>query len=148
MNEEREYFVYRMYDEHDHLLYVGCTKRPKKRWSEHRNMRPHMIERVHRVRMVGPLTRRVARDIEYFAIRSEDPEFGWTPKKAAVSASRNAWINQRIAELHAAGIEIYSAIRQAVDEVDLVHPNPAANEYPTESKKNGRQLNHQLTATT
>lgn len=129
-SEVRDHFVYRLFDGDGNLLYVGCTKRPARRWQEHRSTRPHMTDRVRRVHMFGPTTRRVARDIEYFAIRRESPEFGWTPEKHAAKTARSAWVNRRTGELTKQGLDLHSAITRAVDEVDAVIPNPMANEYP------------------
>ncbi|WP_432794456.1 GIY-YIG nuclease family protein [Rhodococcus ruber] len=128
--EARDHFVYRMYDAAGALLYVGCTKRPELRWKEHRSVRPHMIRRVQRVHLFGPTTRTKAREIEYFAIRNEGPEFGWTPKKHAAKVARNRWIDDRLRFHVSGGMELSDALTLAVDEAEALIPDPMADEYP------------------
>lgn len=125
----RDHFVYRFYDIEDQLLYIGCTKRPQQRWQEHRGSRRHMTDRVHRIRMVGPFTRTVAREIEAQALSSENPLYGWTPQKRAESQARDRRITARRNELLAAGVDVYEAISRACREVDDVFPDPREGEY-------------------
>ncbi|WNM74454.1 G-I-Y Y-I-G endonuclease [Gordonia phage BearBQ] len=127
--EVRDHFVYRLFDANERLLYVGCTRRLDKRYAEHRTDKPLMIAATARIYLQGPFTRTKARAVERFAICTESPFIGWTPEKQEVSTARSRWMKSRIAELTASGTEVIAAIYQAGDEVDLVIPDPRADEY-------------------
>ena len=124
----RDHFVYRVYDAAGELLYVGCTKRLDKRWTEHRTERPGMVAAMARIQLQGPYGRDRAREIERQAIRTEEPLLGWTPTKHREECARRRWINGQIRELVDGGVDVYEAIAQAVDEADDVFPDPNAHE--------------------
>jgi predicted GIY-YIG superfamily endonuclease len=126
----RDHFVYRLFDASGALLYIGCTKRLQERWGTHTSERPHMTRRVARCRLQGPYSYTVAREIERQALRSEAPEFGWTPAKRSEVAKRNRWIDERTRELsERPGMEFASAVRVAVMEAEDCWPNPVAHEW-------------------
>jgi predicted GIY-YIG superfamily endonuclease len=129
ITDAREYFVYRMLDADGQLLYVGCTKRLDKRWSEHKSSRRNMVPQVARCRLQGPYTRPVALQIERAAIRSEEPLYGWTPTRHREKCVRTKWINERAIELVRSGAEDYSAIYQACHEAEEQFPDPDEHEY-------------------
>jgi len=124
----REHFVYRLYDAHGQLLYVGCSKRLDKRWQEHRAARPGMTAIASRCKLQGPFTREVARQIERDAIRSEEPLYGWTPTRHREQRVRDLWIDRRWRDLNAEGMDAYKAIHQAVTEAQEQFPDPYEHE--------------------
>src|SRR5699024_3460206 len=123
-NTSRNHFVYRMFDQHGQLLYVGCTMRPQQRWREHRGERTHMTDRVSKLQMWGPYTRPVAREIEKKALATEFPMFGSTPQRKRIKAKRNRWVNQETVRLYQAGVDINRAVHIACDRVDDEVPDP------------------------
>lgn len=125
----RDHFVYRTYSADGELLYVGCTKRLDVRWREHHLERSGMVARTVRCKLVGPLTREVARRLEREAIRSEQPLFGWTPEKGAEKRLRSAWINRRAQELMASGVSMTAAVQSSVGEAEEWFPHPDAHEF-------------------
>lgn len=70
----REHFVYRVYDDADRLLYIGCTNRPALRWSEHRAWsRDGWPQKARRFRVSGPYNYDTARSRERDEIEELDP---------------------------------------------------------------------------
>lgn len=65
--------VYRIYDAHDVLLYVGITNNLSTRWSEHA-VKPWWRTEAHRYDVRWYSNRDVAKDIEKQAIISERPK--------------------------------------------------------------------------
>lgn len=59
---KRDTFVYWMYDAEAVCIYVGVTKYPRQRWSQHQ--RKAWIGEVASRRMAGPFTAETARRIE------------------------------------------------------------------------------------
>lgn len=74
MSEPRTYFVYRAYDAAGDLLYAGMTRAPKSRARTHRYTSPWWPLAV-RFRVVGPLTKERAEQVELDAIWSEGSIF-------------------------------------------------------------------------
>lgn len=74
--QRREHFVYRAFDLHGRLLYVGCTMRLAERWAEHRAW-SRWASRARRFRISGPYNYDTARRLEREAVRSEHPRFNW-----------------------------------------------------------------------
>lgn len=60
----RNHFVYWMYDTEGACLYVGCTRRPTKRWREHCSNNKQLVAAVAHKRMAGPYDYPTARRIE------------------------------------------------------------------------------------
>lgn len=85
----RQHFVYRVYDRAGRLLYVGCTKRPRARWAEHRS-NSDWARRAVRCRLVGPLPYDVARELERQALATEQPLYGWTPARRSAHSRQSA----------------------------------------------------------
>lgn len=139
-SDRRDHYVYRMFDADGQLLYIGCTKVLRQRWGTHNAERPHMTRRAVKFKVQGPYTYRVAREIEREALRTEDPEFGWTPAKRSEVGRRNGWINRRTEELFREGCGYMAASRQAVTEANEWWPNPVAHEYRPHSL---RALSHE-----
>lgn len=106
---DRRYFVYRVYDADDNLLYVGCTCHPKQRWSAHRSERPEVYSRAHHFKVQGPYTREVGLTIERRAAETEHPLYGWTPLKQGHIQRRRAWVNARTRELMKLGWSFWPA---------------------------------------
>ena len=92
----RNHYVYRYYDLHGVLLYVGCTMRPEKRWREHQQDRREMSKRVRTVRMQGPYNYDTAREIERVALRTERPVYAVTPQDQAAKQRRRGWIKRHM----------------------------------------------------
>lgn len=120
--DARVFFVYRIYDESDGLLYIGCTNRPYTRWAEHRAERPGMATRAAQFRMAGPYTRAVARDIERDALRTEAPRFGMTPARHAAIQRAFTWQRRRAGELIGAGWDYMTASKLAAAEAKYQFP--------------------------
>ena len=70
----RMHFVYRTFDIHGRLLYVGCTSDLSERRRAHRRL-SDWWEFAVRFRVSGPYPKRVALDLERAAIRAEWPAF-------------------------------------------------------------------------
>ncbi|OBK22516.1 GIY-YIG nuclease family protein [Mycobacterium asiaticum] len=128
MSDPREFFVYRVFDSTDQLLYVGCTKRLDKRWSEHKSNRPGMVAATTRCRVQGPYTYEVARALEHTAIRTEEPLLGWTPARHREKCGRSRWIDQRMNHLCNSGMDWPAALTQAVADADEWFPDPYEHE--------------------
>lgn len=122
MSTKREYFVYRLFDAADRLLYVGCTNRPYLRWAEHRTERPWMAQRAVRFHMQGPFTRKMARALERQAQKFEHPLFGLTPAKQSHIMRAHHWQRARAEELMESGRGFQSAWRTALAEARLRFP--------------------------
>jgi predicted GIY-YIG superfamily endonuclease len=60
----RNHFVYWLFSAEGECLYVGCTRRPKQRWEQHRVTRKAMVAETATRRMAGPYTFAVAHRIE------------------------------------------------------------------------------------
>lgn len=134
---DREYFVYRTFNADGDLLYVGCTKRPQERWTEHRHMKAKMVAETVRVRVQGPYTRDVAMRIERAAIRSEEPLYGWTPTKNAEKRKRDQWINEQMNALVDDGMPWPQAIKQAVAAANDFFPDPNEHAYSARAIRGG-----------
>lgn len=84
----REHYVYRAFAADGTLLYVGCTRNPTGRASEHRGQ-SQWFKRAKSFRMVGPFNYDTARAMERAAIRSESPLWNCDePKRMRVRAMR------------------------------------------------------------
>lgn len=76
----REHYVYRCFDSEGRLLYIGCSRRVETRMKEHRAS-AKWAKQVARMKLAGPYTYKVARDLEREATRDEDPiHNGFTPR--------------------------------------------------------------------
>lgn len=121
--QPRDHFVYRTFDADGRLLYVGCTRRLGKRWSEHKLERGRMVAATARCRLQGPYTRDKARAIEREAIRTESPLVNWTPEVRHQDRKRQRWIDARIGVLFSAGVPLAHGLRQACEEADEFLPD-------------------------
>lgn len=130
-DDVRNHYVYRYYDADGWLMYVGCTVRPKARLVEHRNQRPGMCAAIAEVKLSGPYSYRIARELERQALSTEEPICGSTPEKDAEKRVRDAWIDTRSRRLMAAGdgMTFTQAIRVAVAEADEWFPDPMESPY-------------------
>lgn len=68
----RDYYVYRVYDVEDQLLYIGVTGDMKRRRWEHER-RAWWRREAHRWEVDGPFDKIHAHQVETAAIRAEDP---------------------------------------------------------------------------
>lgn len=122
----REHFVYRCFDEHGRLIYVGCTMNPDRRRREHRTDRKEWLPLVRRTRMAGPYTYATARRLEREALRDEYPMYGCTPQRRSADSRRNSWIRRHVDQdprvFPAIPIDDYYAIHdewsRKADEID------------------------------
>ncbi|NIL77676.1 hypothetical protein RhoFasB10_03827 [Rhodococcus sp. B10] len=121
-DDVRNHFVYRAFDKDGRLLYVGCSSRPLTRWNEHRSSSPWWTSKARTFRMQGPYCYRTARGIEREALRSEDPLYGWTPKRHREVRRRDAWANRRIAGLMQGGMDFPVAVKKAYREAHQRFP--------------------------
>lgn len=118
----REFFVYRLFDATDRLLYVGCTNSLKRRWYEHRSQHGAMATAAARCRVQGPYPHPTARSIERRALDSENPVYGLTPAKQSAIHRAYAWTDRRIRELINVGWPADLACKQA--ELDVKRQFP------------------------
>lgn len=86
----RENFVYWIYDDAGHVLYIGCTRCPEKRWNMHAIHNPRLWAAASKCRMRGPYTRKVALQIERAAILDTRPPFNRQVWKVASPAELSA----------------------------------------------------------
>lgn len=120
----REHFVYRIYDAAGRLLYVGCTKRPEKRWAEHHADLSRWVHEAARFRLSGPYNYDTARELERLALRDEYPLHADTPQKKSAKMRRLAWERRRAAELlpddfdTATYLAVYARARKEADAFD------------------------------
>lgn len=77
-SDERNHWVYRVFDREGRLLYVGCSKHLGKRWKEHYSNRSAWLPYARSRRLTGPFTYRQARYLEREAIWGEAPIFNHT----------------------------------------------------------------------
>lgn len=88
----RNHFVYHIYDKDGDVIYVGCSRRPFKRWREHKQdgrMRG-MVSEAARFKMFGPFDYPTARRIERERQYDLRPRYNTIP----ITRDRNeaAWI--------------------------------------------------------
>lgn len=82
----RDHFVYTLYGENDTVLYVGCTRRPEKRWREHRSgSNRKMIAQVVRKKMSGPYDYLTARRLEREQQIALRPTYGMPRRRVGFS---------------------------------------------------------------
>jgi predicted GIY-YIG superfamily endonuclease len=86
----RNHFVYQVFNKAGDVIYVGCTRRPEKRWKEHQAdpTRRQMVREARRFRMFGPYDYPTARRIE------REQQFDLRPKHNAIPITRSrseAW---------------------------------------------------------
>lgn len=83
---ERTHFIYRAFDEFGQLLYIGCTKDPSRRWTQHRaeGGPSTWVQYARDFKMVGPFPKTDAFAREAAAIEAEQPAFN------ALSAHRRS----------------------------------------------------------
>lgn len=66
--------LYRFYDSHESLLYIGVSNDPRRRWKQHANEKP-WYPRVRHQALTWYESEYAARKAETAAIRAERPEF-------------------------------------------------------------------------
>ncbi|MER6477129.1 GIY-YIG nuclease family protein [Streptomyces filamentosus] len=74
MDEVKASAVYRLYDEHEALLYIGVTRNPPSRWKDHRKEMFWWRE-VTDKRLTWYSTHEEAWEAERHAIRTEGPRY-------------------------------------------------------------------------
>lgn len=82
VTRQQPHCVYRAYDEHDLLLYVGCSRVPEKRIQQHRYTSKWFPRMARLVEEWHP-TFHIARAVERAAIDTEQPEFNVSPAEHA-----------------------------------------------------------------
>ena len=83
-DDVRDHFVYHVFDADGQILYIGCTKNLKQRWTNHRSGKPAVVVAFARCKIQGPYTRTKALQIEKAAIFSRRPLFnGGLPREEA-----------------------------------------------------------------
>lgn len=119
----RTHFVYRVFDAHGLLLYVGCTARPEARWKQHRASGSPWPKFADSFAMQGPYTSDVAFAIESSAIESEGPFFnalrqhrGRSTRRTALSRRLHEQLRAERPELYA--IERFNEFSAAAQEID------------------------------
>lgn len=86
---ENPHFVYRVFDQADTLLYVGCTRAPHTRFKHHRSQAA-WYSRAHRVDWDPHPNFLTARAAESAAIRADRPLFNIEHKPGARRRQRTA----------------------------------------------------------
>jgi predicted GIY-YIG superfamily endonuclease len=118
--------VYRLYDEDGHLLYVGCSRTPKRRIAAHR-VRPWWSA-VARTDVQQFATRDEARRIETEAIQNENPRHNIEPASLVgapeklvviVTPEQAAWVRdlQRSAKDGGRRLSASAIVRAALDQL-------------------------------
>lgn len=69
-----DHALYRFYDRTSQLLYIGITRDPSSRWSQHRGDKPWWLE-VRRIEIESLPDRATALKAERLAIQSEMPRY-------------------------------------------------------------------------
>lgn len=103
------YFVYRMWDEDNALLYIGCTKDLPKRIVSHRGTKP-WGKQIVRIFAEGPYFKDEALQRETTAIESESPLHAMSNQQVGRFAAARAIAARKAA--HAAGERCASRCRQ------------------------------------
>lgn len=71
----RTHFVYRVWDSLGTLLYIGCTKDPSRRWTQHKSDKSLWVPYAHSFKLFGPFEKAEAFARENAAIEDERPAF-------------------------------------------------------------------------
>lgn len=121
--EARTHFVYRVYDEFDQLIYIGCTKDRVRRWSQHRANNTAWVAFSRSARLVGPFEKRKAFALESTLIEAEKPFFN-ALRSHKVSVRRN-WQERdrrikalRLTEPHLFLSEAFPRFCERMDSID------------------------------
>lgn len=109
MTPTDEHFVYRMWDEDNALLYIGCTKNLPRRIANHRSSKS-WGKQVVRILAEGPYTKDEALLLETTAIESENPLHAMSNQQVGRFAAARAIAARKAA--HAAGERCASRCRQ------------------------------------
>lgn len=72
---KRTHFLYRVWDAAGVLLYIGCTKDPSRRWTQHKADRSLWVPYAETFKLYGPFERADAFARENAAIEAERPAF-------------------------------------------------------------------------
>lgn len=81
----RNHFVYHVLNRRGEVIYIGCTRRPERRWKDHRRdlWRQDMVSEACRFKMFGPYDFPTARRIE------RAHTFDLKPKHNAIPITRD-----------------------------------------------------------
>lgn len=92
----RKHWVYRAYDANGDLLYAGCTYDPDARMAAHRSQSDwhHLMVKL---TMGGPYNYETARALEYQALASERPLYGFGPDRRTIIAARRRIYDRKFA---------------------------------------------------
>ena len=104
---ERTHFVYRIFDEFDHLLYVGCTKAPEARWRQHRAEKKPWLTFMERTHMMGPFDRATAFAKERETIEAEQPYYNSLSEHRRIAGANWREKKRRLAVLRHDRPEIF-----------------------------------------
>ncbi|WP_131104059.1 GIY-YIG nuclease family protein [Ornithinimicrobium sufpigmenti] len=91
----RTHYVYRAYDEHGLLLYVGCTGSPRQRHDHHRSQSawfPYAVRFV----TAGPYAADEAFALEAEVIERESPFFNTSRAEVGVKVQRHAFVRRHL----------------------------------------------------
>lgn len=66
--------LYRFYDAHEHLLYIGISNDPRRRWKQHAKSKPWYPQVRHQA-LTWYASEAAARKAETIAIRQESPQY-------------------------------------------------------------------------
>lgn len=118
----RNHFVYRAYDEHGLLLYIGCTLDPDQRWRQHRR-KSAWAQYAATFKMVGPFYRADALTYETLAIESEDSFFNATRDQIEAVMANWREARRRLSEVGIPSVAYFD------DKASAAEQNAAAEEY-------------------
>lgn len=118
MVQIRDTFVYRCFDRHGELLYVGVTSTPRARWWGHRAKSP-WASQVATCRMVGPFDRSTALEYERDAIRHERPKHNTIRVSSAAGSAYRS--DQQAIVRDLVGDQPHDDIEQLVDDFTIAY---------------------------
>lgn len=122
--QQREHYVYRVFDAEGALLYIGCTNNPDRRWTEHRSDNPKWTSKAARFHLSGPYNYDTARRLEREALATENPQYGMTPQRRSAH-TRNANLQRRYFDLYLEeGHDPREAGRLAIERAEREVPHP------------------------
>lgn len=118
MSIDRTHFVYRVFDDRDLLLYVGCTKDLDRRYKQHRYNEAPWFPYATRFRLEGPFTRTTGFERENEVIEFERPYFNVLSAQKSVKVRRGALERRLTRELRAAKPHLFGRGGPISDELN------------------------------
>lgn len=126
MTADRKHFVYRVFDDRDLLLYVGCTMDLDRRYKQHRYNESPWFPYATRFYLEGPFTHSAGFERENEVIESERPFFNVLSAQKSVKVRRSALERRLTHEVRTAKPHLFGRAGQMPDELDAEFDRIAA----------------------